>query len=257
MSVAEILNSVLAWSSQRITYLTKRLEIQDSYTSLLKSLLEAEQKRHIAELKTLQLERELQVQREKLGRDLHDGFGSQLTHLISRLELLAYHKSPDPNQLLRLSEFTREMNHTLRETIWLLDQEQITGEALGGRMHGLLLKVWEDRELPYLKWQFHDLGKKSEVRPLIAMHLLRIAQEGTINALKYAFASQINVTLEISQTDTSLTITDDGQGLHDVTYTNGFGLNNLRKRAEEVNGTFFINSTASGTYIKVVLPLNA
>ncbi|WP_207434670.1 ATP-binding protein [Sabulibacter ruber] len=253
--MAEILNSVLAWSSQRITYLTKRVEVQESYNSLLQSFIEAEQKRHIAELKALQLEKELQGQREKLGRDLHDGFGSQLTHLISRLELLAYHKWPDSGQLLRLSEFTRGMNHTLRETIWLLDQEEITVKALGARVHNLLLKIWEDRELPVLNWEFINIDSNYVVQPIIAMHLIRIAQEGTINALKYAIASQVKVTLEISQTDTSLTITDDGQGFHDVSYTKGFGLINMRKRTEEVQGTFLLNSTTSGTCIKVVLPI--
>ncbi|ALI97732.1 sensor histidine kinase [Rufibacter tibetensis] len=257
MIVANMLSNILSWTNYHIQYLTRKVEILSSYNVLLQSLVEAEQKQRDAELKAVHLEKELQVQREKLGRDLHDGFGSQLTHLISRLELLAYHKIPDSRQLLRLSEFTREMNHTLRETIWLLDQEQVTGEALGGRMHGLLLKIWEDREVPNLNWNLYHNKDKSVVEPLVAMHLLRIAQEGTNNALKYALASQVCVTLQISKANASLTIEDNGRGLHASSSTNGFGLTNLRKRAEEVKGTFLINSTASGTCIKVILPLSA
>ncbi len=238
-------------------YLNKKVEVQASYNSLLQTLVEAEQQRHIAELKALQLEKELQVQREKLGRDLHDGFGSQLTHLISRLELLAYHKLPDSGQLLRLSEFTREMNNTLRETIWLLDQKEITLEALGARLHGLLLKVWEDREMPVLNWQLLNADENPILMPLMAMHLLRISQEATNNALKYAGSTQVVVTLEVCQTNISLTITDNGHGLGPEAAINGFGLSNMRKRAEEVQGTFLLDSDTSGTRIKVMLPLNA
>ncbi|KAA3437707.1 sensor histidine kinase [Rufibacter hautae] len=257
MIVADMLSNILSWTNHHIQYLTRKVEVLSSYNVLLQSLVEAEQKQHDAELKAVELEKELQEQREKLGRDLHDGFGSQLTHLISRLELLAYHKLPDPNQLLRLSEFTREMNHTLRETIWLLDQEQITIEALGGRMHGLLLKIWEDREVPDLNWNLLTTKEKINVEPLIAMHLLRIAQEGTINSLKYARATQVNVTLEINQTGILLTISDNGIGLNSRSSTKGYGLSNIHKRAKEVQGTFYLDSSTSGTCIKVKLPLSA
>lgn len=223
----------------------------------MQSLLEAQHERQVAELKVEKFKKELHVQRQRLGRDLHDGFGSQLTHLNSRLELLAYRRVPNSDQLLRLSEFTREMNHTLRETIWLLDQEQITAEALGGRMHGLLLKVWEDRKLPSLKWQFMAIEDTLEVHPLIANHLLRIAQEGTNNALKYAGALEVSVIFKVSHTEASLTITDNGKGLDAFSSKNGSGLTNMRKRAEEVQGAFTLDSSNSGTCIKVLLPIRA
>src|SRR5690606_20859946 len=142
------------------------------------SVYEAERQRQAEEIKALRLENELQAQREHLGRDLHDGLGSQLTHLISRLDLLAYNGTPYPGQLLRLSEFARDMNQTLRETIWLLDQETITMEAFGTRLYGMLLKVWDDREAPELHWNILNTPDNPVLSPLTALHLVRITQEG-------------------------------------------------------------------------------
>jgi len=218
--------------------------------------LEAEQQRQKEEIKVLRLENELQAQRERLGRDLHDGLGSQLTHIISRLDLLACANAPDPSQLLRLSQFAREMNQTLRETIWLLDHETITVAAFGARLHSMLLKVWDDRDTPTLHWQFNNTPENPVLPPLVALHLVRITQEGTSNALKYAGATQVSIKLAVHNKDLQLTILNNGHGFDATKAGAGFGLSNMRKRTEEAKGSFNLRTGPSGTSIKVTLPLN-
>src|SRR5437868_4140044 len=117
MVVTDMWSNVLDWTNRLLQQYKTREQLQIAYTLLQQSVYEAEQKRQAEQIKALQLEKELQIHRERLGRDLHDGLGSQLTHLISRLDILAYLGNPEANQLVRLSEFAREMNQTLRETI--------------------------------------------------------------------------------------------------------------------------------------------
>lgn len=208
------------------------------------------------EFRVLSIENELQNQRECLGRDLHDCFGSQLTHLISRLDLLAYSNDINASQILRLSQFAREMNQTLRETIWLLDQDDITMQIFGTRLRELLFKIWEDRENPLLNWKVINYKENIIIAPLVALHLVRITQEATNNALKYANATQINVVLEVNKRELVLTIEDDGSGFKN-TNSEGFGLCNMRKRADEMKGAFNLRTSKYGTCIDVRVPLKS
>jgi signal transduction histidine kinase len=148
------------------------------------------------------------------------------------------------------------MNQTLRETIWLLDHETITVEAFGARLHNMLLKVWDDRELPVLRWTFQNTPENLVLPPLVALHLVRITQEATNNALKYAGATEIVVTLAVQGRKLSLTVQDNGKGFDAANADPGFGISNLRKRTEEVKGDFQLETGPTGTYIKVILPLN-
>jgi len=256
MVATDMLHSALGWTFRQMQEYKTKEQLQAAHNMLQHIALEAEQQRQKEEIKALRLEKELQVQRERLGRDLHDGLGSQLTHIISRLDLMACANTPDPNQLLRLSQFAREMNQTLRETIWLLDHEAIKVEAFGTRLHSMLLKVWDDRDTPTLGWQIQNTPENPALPPLVAMHLVRITQEGTNNALKYAGATQVNIKLAVHQKNLQLTILDNGHGFDTTKAGAGFGLSNMRKRSEEVKGSFNLQSGPSGTTIKVTLPLN-
>jgi len=256
MVVTDMLHNALGWTFRQMQQYKTKEELQRAHNMLQHIVLEAERQRQQEEIKALRLEKELQAQRERLGRDLHDGLGSQLTHIISRLDLLACVNAPDPSQLLRLSQFACEMNQTLRETIWLLDHETITAAAFGARLHSMLLKVWDDRDTPTLQWQFQNTPENPVLPPLVALHLVRIAQEGTNNALKYAGATQVSIKLAVHKKDLQLTILDNGYGFDGTKAGAGFGLSNMRKRTEEAKGSFNLRTGLSGTAIKVTLPLN-
>src|SRR5690606_5883155 len=137
---------------------------------------------------------------------------SQLTHVISRLDLLTNTKDSNHQQLLRLSEFVREMNRTLRETIWVLDQESVTARAFGTRVQGMLYKIWEDLDSPMLNWQFDTDSEHLLIQPFQALQIIRINQEGTNNALKYAGAEHVTLKMSFQKNRRLLSIMDDGCG---------------------------------------------
>jgi signal transduction histidine kinase len=221
-----------------------------------RAILEAQSQRQAEEIKALRLQNELQSQRERLARDLHDGIGSQLTHIISRLDLLAFPCTTQQPQLLRLSEFTRDTNQNLRETIWILHQDTIAFQEFAARLHSFLLKLWEDRDTPVLLWHPPVSDDNPSLSPVMVMHILRMTQEATVNALKYAQASQVGVHLEARQDYVELMVIDNGRGFDPITLSTGYGLTNLRKRAEELSGCFCLSTTASGTHIRITLPIN-
>ncbi|MBT7828425.1 MAG: histidine kinase, partial [Bacteroidetes bacterium] len=89
-------------------------------------------------------------------------------------------------------------------------------------------------------------------------YIYRICQEALSNIQKHADASEVNVQLLGNNEQLTLIIQDNGKGFsYDIGYyTKGNGLNNIRDRAEILNGSCEIESTnKQGTNIKIRIPL--
>ena len=253
--VSELLIIAIGWVYRQkvIRESQEKLEVANAAQKL--EIKEAENHWKDEEIKALKLQNELYSQRERLARELHDGIGSQLAHITSRLDVLTFAPTPLQNQLHRLSELSRETTQNLREILWIFHQESIRLHDFADRLHGLLLRLWEDLENPTLLWQAPCKGNNPVLPPLVVLHLLRITQEAIVNALKYAEASEVSVCLEASFSDVVLTVTDNGRGFNASAAASGHGLTNMRRRAEEVSGCFQLNTGPSGTSIKVTIPL--
>jgi signal transduction histidine kinase len=87
--------------------------------------------------------------------------------------------------------------------------------------------------------------------------LFRIAQEALQNAVKHAIATKVAITLAKTGGMTRLTIADNGKGFVDVEALPrqlgvGWGLTNMRERAESIGGIFQVHSVVGeGTVVEV------
>jgi signal transduction histidine kinase len=88
--------------------------------------------------------------------------------------------------------------------------------------------------------------------------LLRIAQEAVINAVRHAQPRNIEIHLNSEPDALLLCIRDDGAGMHNAPALyaqQGFGLNNMRERAESFGGQWRIESEpGTGTSVSVRIP---
>src|SRR5690606_17066617 len=146
------------------------------------------------------------------------------------------------------------MNRTLRETIWVLDQESVTARSFGTRVQGMLFKIWEDLDSPTLHWQFETDSEQLMIQPFPALQIIRIIQEGTNNALKYAGAEQVTLKMSFQKNRLLLSIIDDGCGFDATSTVHGYGISNIRRRTEAINGSFVLKTTSAGTCLKVNVP---
>jgi len=92
--------------------------------------------------------------------------------------------------------------------------------------------------------------------------LFGIAQEAVANAGRHARAERVDLTLTASNGYVELRITDDGKGFGDVSplgprEPGHLGLASMRERAEIAGGKLAIESSDSGTEVRVVLPASA
>lgn len=112
-------------------------------------------------------------------------------------------------------------------------------EATSGRAHLSLIAPAEIPDLP----------------AAIEVAVYRIATEAITNSQRHAQAKQCTVQLAVDD-HLTLKIHDDGVGLP-AGYQAGVGLSSMRERAEELGGSFAINSGNTGTVVTAVLPLSS
>ena len=142
-------------------------------------------------LAKIELKNQLEEQRLRISRDLHDNIGSQLTFVISSLQTLQYQKrikkEDIKSKLSQISLFTQQTIHELRDTIWAMNKEEIPLSDLIDRLNNFInrLDIQENLSLSISD----DL--KSEIDTMVfnainGIQIYRIIQESINNAIKHA-----------------------------------------------------------------------
>lgn len=218
-----------------------------------------------AELKSalikIETQNKLQEQRLRISRDLHDNIGAQLTFIISSIDNLQF-AFPSMEQsisrkLKGISEFTSKTIYELRDTIWAMNKEKISVEDLQARISNFIEKARTASPNTSFNFQFDsELDKQYEFSSVVGMNIYRIIQESVNNALKYADASKIEVHIEKIQQQFKIEIIDNGKGFVLAEVELGNGINNIKKRAKEINGEVQFSSIPSkGTNITLHTPI--
>lgn len=222
--------------------------------------LKLKQVKKEAELQTalvrIETQNQLQEQRIRISRDLHDNIGAQLTFIISSVDNLAYafgEQIPKiKEKLSNISTFTRGTIYELRDTIWAMNKEKITLEDLQVRLNNFIDNANLSNNTTQISFQNNLGNTKSDVDALHGIHLYRIIQEAIHNSFKYAKADEILVEFNPSSSGFQVSITDNGIGFNLNEMSDGYGLKNIKKRSKEAG--FDIKLTSSkGKGTQVIL----
>ncbi len=208
----------------------------------------------------IETQNKLQEQRLRISRDLHDNIGAQLTFIISTIENLQYgfkiKNEKLVNKLINISTFTKETISELRDTIWAMNKDEITFEDLQSRISNYIDKAHlSDENIDFSFEIDKQVNIDKTFSSVQGMNVYRIIQEAINNALKYAQASTIKVTIEkTKENNLSVAITDDGLGFNLENVELGSGINNMKKRAEDISARLNIESDIDkGTRITLIL----
>ena len=216
------------------------------------------------ELERLERQRDMEQDRARIARDIHDHIGSGLTRINLLNELLL---GEPPSQLARrvsqITGVTCELMRTMDEIVWAVNPKNDTLESLMNyvcdyadeflRPAGISLRLRVPARLP--GWSL-----TSEVRH----NLFLAVKEILNNIVKHAAATEVTLELRLNASTATLEIQDNGRGLERPSPVNGHagprpmggnGLENLRKRAAAIGGQCRIQSEQGrGTRIGLVLP---
>ena len=91
--------------------------------------------------------------------------------------------------------------------------------------------------------------------PQASLQVLCILQEALANVLKHARAATVTVTVGVEADTLVINVMDDGVGVDASLAAAGHGVGNMRQRAERIGGALQIVAGASGTVVRLSVPL--
>lgn len=198
-------------------------------------------------------------ERSRIGREIHDELGQNLTVLkmiVSRLQ------SEKANE--------KEVGKTIIE---VLDQIENNLDIIRKISHELRPVILEDLGLiDALEWHAEEFEKRTKIRTSFltnkteldltadqSIGLFRIFQESLTNVARHSKASRVTGKLEVKNNKLVLTISDDGVGFDKMMMdsTRSLGILGMKERTFLMNGEYEIDSApGKGTEVKVTVPLS-
>jgi PAS domain S-box-containing protein len=201
------------------------------------------------------LERELleisNREQRRIGSDLHDGLGQELTGVALMLRGLASSvKRGQPATPADLDELVALVNGAIESTRSLARGLSPIELERGGLVYALRALAVRARDLYGLDVRFRSrVWPELTLEPAATTHLYRIAQESLTNAARHAQATRVAITLNARGRAVTLTVADDGRGLPPEAGT-GMGLKIMRYRAQMMGGELTVGpASPEGTRV--------
>ena len=200
------------------------------------------------------------VERSRVGKELHDSIAQSLAAL--RYQLVAIERETTDPELVAQIRAVRESAGEVLEQVRLLSHTvhpQILDDlGLVPALRNLARKATGETVVTVIAPDDAEADLKG-IQTDVAAALYRVAQESIANAIRHAAPSNIDVRVARVANGVALQIDDDGNGF-DADKTEreaqAMGLFTMRERVSLLGGTFTISSKPKeGTSVRVTIPL--
>ena len=204
-------------------------------------------------------------ERRRVRRDLHDGLGPSLAALAIKLEVARDLIADDPDGAARLvGDLSEQARGDIGEVRRLVDGLRPPALDQLGLVSALRQRADEHNAAVRLgrgeRSMTWTVRAEDGVEPLpaaVEVAAYRIVIEAVNNSLRHGHARSCAVGLARRDGSLTIEISDDGNGLP-ATPGTGVGIGSMRERAEELGGTFAMESASGhGTRILVTMPVTA
>ncbi|MGB9723739.1 MAG: sensor histidine kinase [Chloroflexia bacterium] len=225
------------------------------FTGRALAVFEAETEAIVAEAERRNL---LLADRERIGRELHDGIIQSLYAAGLRLEDALHTCAEAPEEAReKIRSVMGSLNQVIQEIrTYIFDLRSRSEE--GSLVRRLAEMVQEVRLNTMVEADLRVHGLGCDPPPGHVAHLSRIVQEALSNVLRHARAHRVKVEVFCEPEALRLEVADDGCGFDPEQVRRegrGMGLRTMRERAEILGGTFQVASRpGSGTRVTVQVP---
>jgi signal transduction histidine kinase len=200
-----------------------------------------------------------QREQQRLGRELHDGLGQQLTGLglmaTSLAKRLAGAATRERDMAEQLATGLEQALAQVRSLSRGLIPVETDARGLVSALEELAARVSEQSGIHIeLQHEKPILISDNET----ATHVYRIVQEAINNAVKHAQADNITLILEADEHEAVIEVRDNGRGLpEDMRQRTGLGLRTMFHRCQLFGGSLDIYThDEGGTRVRCCFPLN-
>ncbi len=219
-----------------------------------------EQRKNIEEIIQQQKTLSVMNERERLGRELHDGLGQMFGYVNAQAQTVKEYMVQQKNiqameKLEDLIRVSRDAHGDIRE--YILEMRGIAPKNRSfsvtlkqyainiSEKHGISIEIYFDDNLPP---NFPDEEK--------GIQLLKIIQEALNNTRKHAGTCSVTISFITKENAVEIKIADNGKGF-DISKQSGidqYGLSIIRERAEEI-GTDIVIQSEIGVGTEIILRL--
>jgi signal transduction histidine kinase len=212
------------------------------------------------QLEGMRQQQALETERARIARDIHDQLGASMTQLSLLGEMVeSDRESPDEvaGHAKQISQTARDTSHVLDEIVWTVNPSNDTLEGLANyickyaqdyfSVAGLRYRLDVPAELP-----------ATGITPEMRHNVFLASKEAITNVVRHAKATEVWLRMKLEPGRFTLEIQDNGRGPGDLSgKQNRNGLRNMRKRMEDVGGSFSLNPRPEGGAIaRLTVPVN-
>lgn len=195
-------------------------------------------------------------ERATIARELHDSLAQSLSFLRIQLTLLRRNvDSSQPQAQAIIADFDRALAEAYQQLRELLTTFRLSIEQadLVQAMQAMIAPLQEQSQAA-ITFDYQPGLQTLDAQQQV--HVLQIAREALLNAIRHAQAQQIQIRYQrVADDEHLLTIEDDGCGINSVEEPPGhYGLTIMAERAARLAGSLLITPQAQGTCVTLRFP---
>jgi signal transduction histidine kinase len=195
------------------------------------------------------------AERERFAREIHDTLAQGFTSVVMLSQAAQAQLPRDPSaasaQLAAIEDTARENLAEARAVVAAFSPVALDGTDLAGALQRLADRFGAETGITVTVAVGSDGLGLPRNREVV---LLRAAQEALANIRRHADAAAVTIRLVLADGTAQVEVSDDGSGF-DPAAANGFGLNGMRNRVQDVGGDMdVVTGPGRGTRIRVRVP---
>ena len=198
-------------------------------------------------------------ERKRISKDIHDGIGQMLTALRFNIESIDTSNPEKTKEKIEyLKVLTADLIKGVRTATFNLTPPELKDHGIFPAIHKMTTELSKLTDKTIL---FENKTEENiRFDSLAETNIYRVTQEAVNNAIKYANANYILVTIKYFDNVLSIVVDDDGKGFDTSILKNapknnsegGMGLFFMKERISYINGRLFINSEkGKGTRVTI------
>jgi PAS domain S-box-containing protein len=199
-------------------------------------------------------------ERKRIGREIHDELGQQLTAIkmdVAWINKKTHEESPlIKTKLKNIINLLDSSNLSVRKILHELRADILDSQGLKNALEWQAKQFFYQTGIPIV---FDCSEISTELNEPTSNCIFRVFQEALTNITKYAEPKKVVSSLRAEDNRITFKIEDDGKGFDVLLLRNteSFGILGMKERVNSLNGNFNLTSSpGKGTKIIITLPVN-
>ncbi|HEX7845548.1 MAG TPA: ATP-binding protein [Chitinophagaceae bacterium] len=201
----------------------------------------------------LQHVKRMQIMRNNIASDLHDDIGSTLNSISIYSEVAKQQADKEIPALDLIGSNSRKIIESMSDIVWTINPENDSFEKIIVRMRSFAHQVLKAKKIEYT----FEADEKLNLISLpmqVRKNFYLVFKEAITNLVKYSGASKVSISLNEADKMIILKVRDNGIGIPENPETQGNGLMNMKRRAEEIKAKLnLISANGEGTGVELIL----